>query len=91
MRAALDELGMKYSLNLKDARISGGMGQWRHGCIYFVDVDVEVAFFNRFGGLFYFHFFIGQVWWTFLFLFFHWPGSVDYRKTFSVGVFADVD
>ena len=38
-----------------------------------------VAIFNRFGGLFYFYFLIGQVWWTFLFLFFYWPGSVYYR------------
>ena len=32
-----------------------------------------------------------SVWWTFLFLSFYWPGSVDYRMTLSVGVFADVD
>ena len=92
---AADELGMKHRDPLDGYHsqdIQRAIGRFstvfRRGCFYIGtfyngafqnNALYHGAFFNRFGGLFYFYFFIGQVWWTFLFLFFHWPGGEDYR------------
>ena len=82
---AADEHGMEHRRDplgywkRKDPRrIPWAIGEFstkiRRGCITgdnFAGAGGRlVAIFNRFGGLFYFHFLIGQVWWTFLFLFF---------------------
>ena len=55
----------------------------RRGCFLHGPPQIipGVAYFNWFGGLFYFYFLIGQVWWTFLFLFFYWPGGMHYQWT----------
>ena len=103
-KRAADVLGMKYDVDPlaghsdqlapdTQCAITRLSRDFRRGCNYNGNVEIiqGTAFFNGFVEFFYFYFLIGQVWWTFLFLFFYWPGGVDYPKTLTLGVFADVD